>query len=255
MDSKAHQSIIYIFANFQNFMRYILIGLSFFLGIQFVSSQTYEAGLMLGGTNYVGDVGSTSFMKPGDYLSRSKVSYGALLKWNRSPRHAFRFSAMRINSFGNDRASDEPRRFDRDYRFETSINELSLGLEFNFFEWDLHELKRPLFTPYIYTGPTYFFSNEFAVENNQLVEVGSISNFALPLVFGVKGTLSRHWILAAEFGARYTFTDNLDGSAPEEISSQTNYPTFGNSNMNDWYIFTGITLTYTFGRKPCYCNF
>ncbi|MDX1317352.1 MAG: DUF6089 family protein, partial [Xanthomarina gelatinilytica] len=24
---------------------------------------------------------------------------------------------------------------------------------------------------------------------------------------------------------------------------------------NDWYMFTGVTLTYTFGRKPCYCVF
>ena len=30
---------------------------------------------------------------------------------------------------------------------------------------------------------------------------------------------------------------------------------FGNFNNNDWYVFSGFTLTYTFGRKPCYCNF
>ena len=28
---------------------------------------------------------------------------------------------------------------------------------------------------------------------------------------------------------------------------------FGNLNNNDWYVFSGITLTYTFGEKPCYC--
>mgnify|MGYP001035202437 FL=1 len=236
-------------------MRYIIIGTLLLFGLHVSKAQTYEAGAMFGGTNFVGDVGSSSFMNPKDYLSLDKVSYGGIFKWNRSPRHAFRLSVLQMNTFGNDLRSDEPRRLNRRLAFETSITELSLGLEFNFFEWDLHDLKRPLFTPYIYTGPTYFFSNEFAVENNQLIEVGSNSTFAIPLVFGVKGTLSRHWILAAEFGARYTFTDNLDGSAPEEINSQTIYPTFGNSNMNDWYIFSGITLTYTFGRKPCYCNF
>ncbi|MEP2335783.1 MAG: DUF6089 family protein, partial [Nonlabens ulvanivorans] len=30
---------------------------------------------------------------------------------------------------------------------------------------------------------------------------------------------------------------------------------FGNINNNDWYVFSGVTLTYAFGRKPCYCNF
>ena len=29
---------------------------------------------------------------------------------------------------------------------------------------------------------------------------------------------------------------------------------FGNTNNKDWYVFTGFTLTYTFGNKPCYCR-
>lgn len=236
-------------------MRYILIVISFCLGINFSVAQTYEAGLIFGGTNFVGDVGSSSFLIPKDYLSQDKVSYGAILKWNRSPRHAFRLTAMRINTFGNDLRSDERAKRIRSYQFETEITELSIGLEFNFFDWDLHALQRPLFTPYIYTGPTYFFTDEYYVDSGNIVKGESTSNFAIPLVFGVKGTLSRHWILAAEFGARYTFTDNLDGSAPDEIISPTIYPTFGDSNMNDWYMFSGITLTYTFGRKPCSCNF
>lgn len=236
-------------------MRHILVSIIFCLGIHLGSAQTYEAGLVLGGTNFVGDVGSASFVNTKDYFVNDKVSFGAILKWNRSPRHAFRFTAMKINTFGSDLRSDETRKLNRGFAFETDITELSLGLEFNFFEWDLHSAERPLFTPYLYSGLSYFFTNEFFVENNQLVEGESISNFAIPMVLGVKGTLNRRWILAAEFGARYTFSDNLDGSNPKEINSRTNYPTFGNSNMKDWYIFSGITLTYTFGRKPCYCNF
>ena len=27
---------------------------------------------------------------------------------------------------------------------------------------------------------------------------------------------------------------------------------FGNPNTNDWYIFSGFNLVYTFGRPPCY---
>jgi hypothetical protein len=51
-------------------------------------------------------------------------------------------------------------------------------------------------------------------------------------------------VLALETGARYTLTDNIDGSFNQK---------FGNINNNDWYVFTGATLTYTFGTKPCYC--
>jgi hypothetical protein len=28
------------------------------------------------------------------------------------------------------------------------------------------------------------------------------------------------------------------------------YLKFGNINNNDWYVFSGLTLTYTFGEKP-----
>ena len=42
-------------------------------------------------------------------------------------------------------------------------------------------------------------------------------------------------ILALEVGARYTFTDNLDGSNPKN----DNLIKFGNINNNDWYVFQG----------------
>ncbi len=74
------------------------------------------------------------------------------------------------------------------------------------------------------------------------------------MTVGYKSTLGSKFVIAAEIGARYTFTDNLDGSNPsgsDEIDSLQ----FGNINNNDWYVFTGITLTYTFGRKPCFCTF
>lgn len=230
-------------------MRYFLLAICIFISLQNASSQTYEVGVVYGGTNFVGDVGSASFVNPMDYISNDKISYGIIMKWNRSPRHAFRFTALSMNTFASDLRAKEPRRLMRGLDFKSTITELSLGLEFNFFEWDLHSIKRPLFTPYIYAGPTYFFTNEFKINTlNQLEKSGDVSTFAIPAVFGMKVTLGRHWVLGAEFGARYTLADNLDGSESEIL-------TFGNSNMNDWYMFSGFTLTYTFGRMPCYCNF
>jgi hypothetical protein len=72
------------------------------------------------------------------------------------------------------------------------------------------------------------------------------------MIIGVKSNITPSLILAAEVGARYTFTDNLDASNPANENLKT--LRFGNQNNNDWYIFSGFTLTYTFGDKPCYCN-
>jgi hypothetical protein len=67
----------------------------------------------------------------------------------------------------------------------------------------------------------------------------------------LKATIIDQLILGVEVGARYTMTDNLDGSNPKnKILAPLR---FGDINSNDWYVFSGITLTYTFGNQPCYC--
>ena len=217
-------------------------------------SQTYEIGVSVGGTNFVGDVGSESFTSLDDYTSGDQLSGGLLFRWNRSDRHSFRFTAMRFRTFGDDKRADDPARASRGLSFTTDITEFSLGVEFNFWEFDLHEFGNP-FVPYLYTGPTYLLSKNQKLEEGELIEGDTLTDFAIPMVMGVKYRFAFHWLISAEVGARYTLTDNLDGSTPSEVDSDLKNQDFGNLNSKDWYLFSGITLTYTFGRKPCYCNF
>ncbi|GGE08127.1 type IX secretion system protein PorG [Psychroflexus salis] len=217
-------------------------------------AQTYEVGVMIGGTNFTGDVGSTSYVLPEDYANRSNGSFGLIFKWNRSVRHSFRFSILRARTYGDDRRSRMNRRIARNYRFNQDMTEISAGIEYTFWDWDPHEAKTQI-TPYLATGPTYFFAHHHFARNNRLAKGEQFGSFAIPMIFGVKVNIATHWVLAGEFGARYTFTDNLDGSNPSEINGETNFTNFGNPNTNDWYMFAGFTLTYSFGRKPCYCNF
>ena len=51
-------------------------------------SQTYEVGAMIGGANYIGDVGRTNYIAP------NSLAFGGIFKWNRSPRHSFRASVL-----------------------------------------------------------------------------------------------------------------------------------------------------------------
>ena len=71
------------------------------------------------------------------------------------------------------------------------------------------------------------------------------------MTLGYKATFIENIVFGVEIGARYTFTDSLDGSLPDDPSLQSFR--FGNINNNDWYVFSGITLNYTFGENPCYC--
>lgn len=208
------------------------------------NAQINELGVFLGGSNYIGDVGPT------DYISPNEPAFGVIYKWNRSTRHSYRFSYFQGNITSRDIDSDVPSRKLRGNSFKNNIKEFSAGLEFNFLEFDLHSNERNT-TPYVFTGINHFIYNEIFILNNESYLDYRHSTFSIPMVVGLKTRLVRNFIIGVEVGARYTFTDNLDGSNPANDNFET--LRFGNLNSNDWYVFSGFTLTYTFGKNPCFC--
>ncbi|PTX44414.1 hypothetical protein C8P64_0393 [Christiangramia gaetbulicola] len=231
-------------------MRYLIafVVMAFFTITTY--SQEVEVGVFAGGANFIGDVGRTNYILPNTPVG------GLIAKWNRSSRHALRLTLLYAEIAADDTKSSDTRRQQRGYSFENTIAEASLGLEFNFWDFDLTD-PLPQSTPYLYTGITYFRADHVWLKNgraNNLVNEGSNFEFAIPMVMGYKEAVTEHIIGAFEIGARYTLTDNLDGSWPEEyLGRREPSAEFGNRNTNDWYVFTGITFTFTFGRKPCYC--
>lgn len=229
-------------------MRLVVI-IGIMLSFAFAKAQTYEIGLFAGGSNVIGDVGSTRYIDPQD------GTIGAIFKWNRSNRHAFRASFISASMIGDDNDSDDISRDLRGLKYNYNLLEASVGIEYTFWEWDLYT-STPQFTPYLYTGLTGFHYDLFALnDDGNLEEYGSTFEAAIPIILGFKTTITSNIILGVEVGARYTFTDNLDGSNPERSKKDFENLQFGNISNNDWYVFSGFTLTYTFGRKPCYCNF
>lgn len=209
------------------------------------NAQIHEIGAIAGGSNYVGEIGSTNYVNP------NELSYGIIYKWNKSPRHAWRASFQHSKITANDQKSSNSARIERNYNFENTVNEFSLGFEFNFFEFDMHQLEKQ-FTPYIHSGLTYLTYDElYFVGGRSNIDQRSKS-MAIPMTVGVKTNIATQLILAFEVSTKYTFTDNLDGNNPK--NSNLEVLKFGNLNSNDWYVFTGFTLTYTFGNKPCFCN-
>lgn len=209
------------------------------------NAQIHEIGAIMGGSNYVGEIGATNYVNP------NELAYGIIYKWNKSPRHSWRASFLHSKITANDQKSSNSARIERNYNFENSVNEFSLGFEFNFFEFDMHQMEKQ-FTPYIHSGLTYLTYDElYFVGGRSNIDQRSKS-MAIPMTVGVKTNIATQLILAFEVSTKYTFTDNLDGNNPK--NSNLEVLKFGNLNSNDWYVFTGFTLTYTFGNKPCFCN-
>ena len=226
-------------------LRLIQFILIIIFNYQLCNSQIYEIGGTIGGTNFIGDVGNTTFINP------NESAFGGIIKWNRSPRHSYRLSFISATISANDLDSDDPRRNQRGYNFGSNLKELSAGMEFNFFDYNLHEYD-VIFTPYIYSGIIYSKYENLLFNGNNLQNSGNYEwSFGIPMVLGIKYRIFEKIILSFEIGARYTFSDKIDGSLP--YNENFNY-TFGNENNNDWYVISGFNLTYTFGRQPCYCN-
>ena len=209
-------------------------------------AQINELGVFVGGANYIGDVGPTTYVAP------DKLALGILYKWNRSPRHSWRFGFNYGRIASDDADSDVSGRKQRGNTFKNTVKELSAGLEFNFFDFNLHDEGFKI-TPYVFTGISYFWYDELYMDaDKEAKDYGNGSNLAIPMTVGIKAHIAKNLVLGVEASARYTFTDNLDGSNPSDNKYEN--LRFGNLDSNDWYVFTGVTLTYTFGVKPCYCS-
>ncbi len=221
----------------------ILLTLLIFINTS-IYSQINELGVFLGGSNFIGDVGATNYIAP------EKLAFGIIYKWNKSPRHAYTFAYTDTNLYSNDSKSDLQSRKQRGFGFENNLKELSLGLEFNFFEFDLHQFESQT-TPYVRSGINYLRYNSLFVLGGETHINQKRGTLAIPIVIGLKTRLNRKLILAFEAGARYTFVDDIDGSRPSNQDLSPLY--FGNYNNKDWYVFSGVTLSFTFGKKTCYC--
>lgn len=225
-------------------MKRIVTAFALLLTISGLRAQIYEIGVFVGGTNAISDVGDTGYIKPND------LAIGGIFKWNKSPRHSWRASFIHANISADDADSDLVNRNQRGYKFTNTVDEVTAGLEFDFFEFDTHALRRQI-TPYVFGGVSYFRYKTLYVENGETKSNGKRNVFAIPMIVGVKSNITQNFVLGFEVGARFTLVDDLDGSNPEDEALAS--LKFGNYKNKDWYVFTGITLTYTFGNNPCFC--
>ncbi|MFL1011931.1 type IX secretion system protein PorG [Flavisericum labens] len=226
-------------------MRHLSILIISILSIQISHSQIFEIGGFFGGSNLIGDVGATNYINP------NAPTLGLMFKWNKSKRHSWRASLIFSDLKADDSKSDDARRIQRGYSFDSNLVELSAGMEFTFIDFNLHSGEK-LGTPYLYSGISVaHHDNYYYLNGVQTSENTSSWAYGIPMALGFKTNILRNFILAIEVGARYTFSDEIDGSLPDD-QWREQYR-FGNINNNDWYVFSGVTLTYTFGENPCYC--
>lgn len=251
-----------------------------------IRQKTMELGFFGGISNYIGD------LAPDVAIQESRPAIGISLKKNVSPYFSygawmnlgsiagndkdFKYLAVRNLSFHSVVFEISPQMEFNFLPFAVGINKrkftpyLFTGLSLFYFD--------PRAT---YQNKTYRLQ-PLSTEGQGLQSGApapySLWQLAIPLGAGVKYNLNERWNIMFSCGYRATFTDYLDdvsntypdtklleqkkGSVAAALSDRSGEANDvyigitgkqrGNPDRKDWYIFTGVTLSYIIGQGPCY---
>ena len=197
------------------------------------SQSQLDAGIMLGYSNYLGDL-----VPPRFTFNHSNFSFGFVGRKEMSKNISVRSNLIYAKIEGDD--SYYSRNADRNTNFTTNI------IEFSFMgEYDPYGKRRfpkdgsmaKTMSPYVFAGIGFTVaipSVEYGDPDNP--DARAINNklhLSFPIGFGVKNDLTDKIFIGAEWGVRFTSTDYLDGVSIT-----------GDKNDNDVYIIGGVMAGY-----------
>lgn len=204
-----------------------------------LNAQINEIGVFVGGSNFIGDVGSTDYINPKD------IVLGIVYKWNMSPQSAIRYSYTYANFSANNADAATAVLKNNPFKFSNTLSEFAVGIEFNFFKYNLNQF-RFMHTPYVFLNLAVF---SYKIPPNSIASnfknFEKATNFSFPFGIGYKVKLAQHLGITAETRFNFTNKDNLEGD-------QSPIASFNNPNNKDWVVFTGVSLVYAFGQRTCY---
>jgi|TARA_B110000240_G_C13474215_1_gene442262 hypothetical protein len=272
-----------------NYIKYFKI-LPVLIGLIFITFETSaqlfkpnsEIGFKSGISYYTGDLNSNHF-------NFTKPAAGLIIRRNIDRRFSVKAEILILNIKADDRTSEDLIRLNRGLHFRSSIQELSSQIEFNFLAYEVGNLLYN-WTPYLFSGISIYNFNPQA-ENSigewvDLQPLGtegqgttayptrkkySRTQISVPMGGGVKLSLSKTLNLILSFSARKTYTDYLDDvsttypGSPNEFNSNSiemSDPTYshnkneqrGNELKNDWYYFTGLTISFRLSGNTKGCD-
>ena len=195
-----------------------------FLTVQKGASQNLEGGILLGCSNYNGDLSGMLI----DF-SQTKMAGGIIVRYNIDDR----WSLKGYLGYGRISGADSLSTYNsynhsRNLSFYTDIFEISGQIEYNLIKVDNRFYGKRPYVPYVFIGLGVYNFNPKAILGGKSYELQplategqgsttynsldkySLTQACIPIGFGIKKKISRRWTLGLEIGARYTFTNYLD---------------------------------------------
>lgn len=234
-------------------MKKLYILLVFVCAAQFLKAQLYESfvhqgevGASIGLGHYFGDLNTTAA------VNRPKFAGGIFYRKQMNNYIGLKVAANYLFLGYSDAYSNNPFQKRRNLSFNSSVWELSVSGDFNFFKF-LPGFPEYRFTPYVSLGVGIFSYDPYTYLNGQKVFLRPLGtegqgsplypnkkpygNMAIAIPFGIgfKYALNEKMNIFGELTYRFTTTDYLDDVsgtyAPDAFS-----PVDANGNPSTWFL-------------------
>lgn len=241
-------------------------------------AQNWEPGGFAGSSGYMGDFNQKDPLKFTDF------AIGAFVKYNFNGYFSAKLGYTYATVRGADSLSSNQQLRNRNLSFFTTLNEVSLTGELNFFDYQPGiSIKR--WTPFIFSGVALVNYNPKTEYKGNTYELRPLKTegqqkeypnnaLSIPYGVGVKVNFYKSWNIALELGYRTAFTNYLDdvsgyyanknsmASVDSRILSdrsgeKTGYyigspgSQRGGLRQRDTYMITGFSVSYTFLSQKC----
>ncbi len=205
-----------------------------------IAQRGFEIGPTAGASYYMGDLNMYK------HFYSSNLNLGVFMKYHTNPRVAIRLNAYYTKLSANDKDFNLIFQQQREHSFETNLIEISSLFEVTFLPYEIGDIKKKSFTPYIHTGLAAF-----------LISSKEGISLAIPIGIGLKKNIKPRLVVGIEWTFRRSFSDNIDNLTGEDLQyydpaygvniNQANiHKQYGFLYNKDWYSFANLTISYTF---------
>lgn len=202
-----------------------------------VESYKYDFGASVGMSGYLGDANESNLFKhPG-------LSAAINMRYLFDSRWALRAQLGLSTISGNTAEFENVLPFGEQYSFKSTVADLSVRGECNFFAFGIGETYRRLrrWSPFVSLGLGASMSSSDGTKHVA---------FSVPLGLGVRYKLSRRANLAVEWTMTKVFGDKVDSDQLTDL-----YKIKSSFLKNtDWYSSISVGISYEFGPRCTTCN-
>lgn len=200
-------------------------------------SYRFDIGAGIGMGGYMGDLNESNPLAHPGFTGDFSFRYRFDSRWALNTLLGY----SRLSGNSTDLQSSLPD--DIQYKFKSSVIDLSERAEFNFFPYGIGETYKQLrrWSPYLALGIGLAVAS---------CEGSSHVAFIMPMAVGIRYKLRERLNISLEFSMTKAFSDHLDGEIADLYQVKSSF-----LKNTDWYSRLALSISYEFGLRCPTCHY